>query len=70
MSTEQLLTEREFCRIFGISRVTSWRLRRQGNLPHLKLAQGIRYTPEHVAAFIASHEISPQAKAETVKEST
>lgn len=64
MST-QLLTEREFCTMFGISRVTSWRLRRQGKIAFLKLAQGIRYTPEHIAAFIASRQRGVNPPAET-----
>jgi len=59
MNIEKLLTDKDLCRVLGISRVSSWRLRRKGALRFLKLEKGIRYTPEHVKAFIASRESEP-----------
>jgi len=54
------LTEGEFCAAVGISRVTAWRLRRQGKLPHCKIGVKILYRPEHVARFLEAHEQQPQ----------
>lgn len=50
------MTEGEFCQAVGISRVTAWRLRRQGKLPHCKIGVKILYRPEHIAQFLAAHE--------------
>ncbi len=60
MNNEPLLTEREFCLMFSMSRVSAWRLRKQGKISYLKLPQGIRYTKAHIQNFIASRECNPQ----------
>ncbi|OLE54429.1 MAG: hypothetical protein AUG51_08505 [Acidobacteria bacterium 13_1_20CM_3_53_8] len=47
-----LITEDELCRMLGISRITSWRLRKAGKLPYTKLDKGIRYTHAQVRNFL------------------
>lgn len=54
--TKATMTEDEFCAAVGISRVTAWRLRRQGKLPHCKVGVKILYRPEHVTQFLEAHE--------------
>ena len=62
MNQESLLTNRDVCDLFGISRVTAWRDRKAGILPYIKLGKEIRHTREQVEAFIAarSRTTSPQ----------
>ncbi len=59
---EQLLTDRDLCKMLALSRVSTWRLRKQGKLRFLKLDQGIRYTQQHVASFISQRENKTQAE--------
>lgn len=58
MITEEpmLYTDADLCRLLRLSRVSTYRLRRNGALKFLKLNGGIRYTVEHVADFIRSRE--------------
>lgn len=57
---EQLITNREFCQMFAVSRVTAWRYRRDGILPYVKLGKEIRHTREQVESFIvARSRIAP-----------
>ena len=49
------LTDAEFCQLFNLSPVTSWRYRKRGILPHLNFGHSILYLPEHIDAFIAAH---------------
>lgn len=51
-----LYTDAELCRLLRLSRVSTYRLRRNGTLKYLKLKGGVRYTVEHVAEFIRSRE--------------
>lgn len=51
---EQLITNKEFCRMVGVSRVTAWRYRRDGLLPYVKLGKEIRHTRAQVESFIAA----------------
>jgi predicted DNA-binding transcriptional regulator AlpA len=50
------LTEREFCEAVGISRITAWRLREAGKLPHCRIGNKVIYLPRHVDEFLASCE--------------
>lgn len=59
----QILTEgyktfsdEEFCRMVGISRITSWRLRNSGKLAHCKVGAKVIYKPEHIKQFLDAHE--------------
>lgn len=60
------LTENEFCKIVGISRITAWRLRNSGKLPHCRIGSKILYKPEHVEQFLNAHE-QPINKVSTVR---
>lgn len=51
-----LYTDAELCRLLKLSRVSTYRLRRNGALKFLKLQGSIRYTVQQVAEFIRSRE--------------
>lgn len=48
-------TEKEFCKQVGISRVTAWRLRESGKLPHCRIGNKILYTSEQIKQFLETH---------------
>lgn len=48
----RLYTNDELVAMTGLSRVTLWRMRREGKLPYHKLRQGVFYTQEDVQAFL------------------
>jgi len=50
------LSEEEFCDIVGISRITAWRLRTAGKLPHCRVGDRVLYLPRHVDEFLTSCE--------------
>ena len=50
------LDEREFCKTVGISRITAWRLREAGKLPHCRIGNKIVYLARHVDEFLESCE--------------
>jgi predicted DNA-binding transcriptional regulator AlpA len=50
------INEREFCQAVGISRVTAWRLRMAGKLPHCRVGTRVLYLPRHLEEFLASCE--------------
>jgi excisionase family DNA binding protein len=50
------LTEREFCRRVGISRMTAYRLREAGRLPYCQIGDRILYLPRHIDEFLSSVE--------------
>ena len=56
--TEQraTITEAEFAKAVGVSRVTLWRMRQRGQLPHYKLGRRILYGQRHVEEFLRAHE--------------
>lgn len=54
------LTEREFCQAVGIHRVTAFRLRKQGKLPHCRIGVKIMYLPRHIEEFLRLHEHRPE----------
>lgn len=56
--TEQraTMTEAEFAKAVGVSRVTLWRMRQRGQLPHYKLGRRILYGQRHVEEFLKAHE--------------
>lgn len=53
-----LLTEREVADVFGVSVDTIRRLRRAGKISHTSIGGRIRYTEEHVLAYL-EREIRP-----------
>jgi excisionase family DNA binding protein len=50
------ITEEEFAKVVGISRITAWRLRRAGKLAHYKVGARVLYSPKHIEEFLASCE--------------
>jgi excisionase family DNA binding protein len=62
--TEQraTMTEAEFAKAVGVSRVTLWRLRQKGQLPHYKLGRRILYGQRHVEEFLRAHECQLERK--------
>lgn len=52
------MTEAEFAKAIGVSRVTLWRMRQKGQLPHYKLGKRILYGQHHIAEFLKLHERS------------
>lgn len=56
MEQKLTLTENEFCKAVGISRMTAFRLREKGALPHCRVGNRILYLPRHVDQFLESCE--------------
>jgi len=50
------INEQEFCQAVGISRVTAWRLRMAGKLPHCRIGTRVLYLPRHIEEFLTSCE--------------
>jgi excisionase family DNA binding protein len=53
---KETMTEGEFARAVGVSRVTLWRMRQRGQLPHYKLGRRVLYGRKHVDEFLTMHE--------------
>jgi excisionase family DNA binding protein len=51
------MSEAEFAKAVGLSRVTLWRMRQKGELPHYKLGKRVLYGKHHVEAFLRAHEL-------------
>lgn len=54
------LNEKEFCEAVGISRITAWRMRNDGRLPHLKIGRRILFTQQHIETFLRQFERNTQ----------
>lgn len=50
------MTEAEFAKAVGVSRVTLWRMRSKGQLPHYRLGKRILYGQHHISEFLKAHE--------------
>jgi excisionase family DNA binding protein len=50
------LSEEDMIQRLGISRVTAWRLRRDGKLSYYRVGRSIRYSEQHIAEYLASCE--------------
>lgn len=50
------LSEAEFAKTVGLSRVTIWRLRLKGLVPHYKVGTRILYGKHHIEQFLLAHE--------------
>lgn len=51
------MTEKELCERIGISRITAYRLRQSGVLPHFRVgSRQVRYSEKHVEQFLARCE--------------
>jgi len=57
MNQRATMTEKEFCERVGISRVTAYRLREAGKLPHIRIGRKVGYLPKHVDEFFEAHEV-------------
>jgi hypothetical protein len=53
---KETMTEQEFCARVGICRMTAFRLREAGKLPHCKIGRRILYLPRHVTEFLSNIE--------------
>jgi hypothetical protein len=53
---KETMTEQEFCDRVGICRMTAFRLREAGKLPHCKIGRRILYLPRHVYEFLDTCE--------------
>jgi excisionase family DNA binding protein len=51
------MTETEFAKAVGVSRVTLWRMRSKGQLPHYRLGKRVLYGQQHVQQFLKEHEL-------------
>lgn len=47
------LSEEEMIERLGISRVTAWRLRRDGKLSYYRVGRSVRYSEQHIAEYLA-----------------
>lgn len=50
------MSEAEFAKAVGLSRVTLWRLRTKGLVPHYRIGTRILYSKEHVEQFLKNYE--------------
>lgn len=50
------MTEKEFCLHVRLSRVSVWRLRKAGRLPHVRVSGKVLYTPQNVEEFLRLHQ--------------
>lgn len=50
------LSEAEFAKAVGLSRVTIWRLRLKGLVPHYQIGTRILYGQHHIEQFLLAHE--------------
>jgi len=50
------MSEREFAKAVGLSRVTLWRLRLKGLVPHYRVGTRILYSQQHIEQFLKAHE--------------
>jgi hypothetical protein len=60
-ATKATMSEAEFAKAVGLSRVTIWRLRLKGVVPHYKIGTRILYAQEHIELFLKAHEKSVAA---------
>ena len=56
---DPLLSIGDVALIFGISRSTAFRLKKQQSWPHVRFGTEIRFTPEDVQAIIALNHKAP-----------
>lgn len=54
------MSETEFAKAVGLSRVTLWRLRQKGLVPHYRIGTKILYGQQHVDEFLKEHEFKKQ----------
>jgi hypothetical protein len=62
---KRLITDRELCEAWGCSPVTTWRLRKQGELEYCRVAGSVRYTAEAVQRYLDRNQAkggSPKGK--------
>jgi response regulator of citrate/malate metabolism len=50
------MSETEFAKAVGLSRVTLWRLRLKGLVPHYRVGTRILYGRQHIDQFLKAHE--------------
>jgi hypothetical protein len=48
-SDKKTLTEKEFCQLVGICRLTAMRMRQAGKLPYCKIGNKIVYLPHSIS---------------------
>lgn len=50
------MSEPEFAKAVGLSRVTLWRLRLKGLVPHYRVGTRVLYGQQHIEQFLKAHE--------------
>ena len=55
---EEMLTEREVAGLLGLKPSTIGRLRRQNELPHVRVGRLIRYPASQLAGWLAEHKVN------------
>jgi excisionase family DNA binding protein len=50
------MSEAQFAKAVGLSRVTLWRLRQKGLVPHYRIGTKILYGQQHVDEFLKANE--------------
>ena len=58
------MTEGEFAKAVGLCRVTIWRLRQKGLVPHYKIGRRILFRKEHIEQFLKTYEKNGVDKSE------
>jgi excisionase family DNA binding protein len=53
----ETMTEGEFAKAVGLSRITLWRMRQKGELPHYRVGNRVLYGQHHIAEFLKAHEL-------------
>jgi putative molybdopterin biosynthesis protein len=68
MTIEKItLTEEEFAERVGVSRITIWRLRREGKVAHYKIGTRVLYSEMHVSEFLSKHERAARGTSRNAK---
>ncbi len=55
------LTEREFCKLVGISQPTAFAMRKAGKLGHCRVGRRVLYLERHIEEFLVLTERKPKA---------
>lgn len=64
---EALLREREVCALLGVTRMTLFALRKQGEIAHVKVGRNVRYTQSAISAYVERNTRLGNAEANETK---
>lgn len=54
--TKEAYSEKEFCKLVGISQDMGRRMRLRGELKFIQAGRRVLYTPTHIREFLSRHE--------------